>query len=134
MTDLRFRRCPTSPRRPAWAWSRATAIATVFLAGSPAARAPGLAAQLVIELPADDRSLEAGFEEVYRVGSISGDGWEVFGRVSAVGFGQSGDLYVMDDQGGRIVVVSQTGEFVREFGRIGDGPALTPMLVSGGIT
>ncbi len=122
MTDLRFRRCPASPRRPAWAWSRATAIATVFLAGSPAARAPALAAQLVIELPADDRSLEAGFEEVYQVGSISGDGWEVFGRVSAVGFGQSGDLYVMDDQGGRIVVVSQTGEFVREFGRIGDGP------------
>ena len=28
----------------------------------------------------------------------------------------------MDDQAGRIVVVSQGGEFVREFGRIGDGP------------
>ena len=42
--------------------------------------------------------------------------------VTAVGFGESGHLYVMDDQGGRIVVVSQEGEFVREFGRIGDGP------------
>ena len=56
------------------------------------------------------------------MGSVDGDEWELFSRVSAVGFGQSGDLYVMDDQGGRIVVVSEEGEFVREFGRIGDGP------------
>ncbi len=28
----------------------------------------------------------------------------------------------MDDRGGRIVVVSNEGEFVREFGRLGDGP------------
>ena len=81
-----------------------------------------LQAQEVIELPAEDRILEAEFEEVYRVGSLDGAAWEQFSRVFAVGFGQSGDLYVMDDQGGRIVVVSREGEFVREFGRIGDGP------------
>jgi len=81
-----------------------------------------LAAQEVVELPAVDRLIDADFEEVYRVGSIDGDEWEVFSRVTAVGFGESGDLYVMDDQGGRIVVVSPEGEFVREFGRIGDGP------------
>ena len=81
-----------------------------------------LQAQEVIELPAEDRILEAEFEEVYRVGSLDGDAWEQFSRVFAVGFGQSGDLYVMDDQGGRIVVVSGEGEFVRQFGRIGDGP------------
>ena len=84
--------------------------------------ATGLAAQQVIELPADDRILDAEFEEVYRVGSLDGDEWEVFSRVSAVGFGQSGNLYVMDDQGGRIVVVDREGELVRDFGRIGDGP------------
>ena len=83
---------------------------------------PALLAQEVIELPAEDRILEAEFEEVYRVGSVDGDEWELFSRVSGVGFGQSGDLHVMDDQGGRIVVVSEEGEFVREFGRIGDGP------------
>ena len=88
-----------------------------FALGSPA-----LLAQEVIELSAEDRILEPEFEEVYRVGSLDGDEWEQFSRVSAVGFGQSGDLYVMDDQGGRIVVVSQEGEFVRDFGRIGDGP------------
>ena len=81
-----------------------------------------LASQQVVELPRDDRILDAEFGEVYRVGSIDGDEWEVFSRVSAVGFGESGNLYVMDDQGGRIVVVNRKGEFVREFGRIGDGP------------
>ena len=93
------------------------AVGSFFALSSPA-----LQAQEVIELPAEDRILEAEFEEVYRVGSLDGDAWEQFSRVFAVGFGQSGDLYVMDDQGGRIVVVSQEGEFVREFGRIGDGP------------
>ena len=93
------------------------ALGSLFALSSPA-----LMAQEVIELPAEDRILEAEFEEVYRVGSVDGDEWELFSRVSAVGFGQSGDLHVMDDQGGRIVVVSEEGEFVREFGRIGDGP------------
>lgn len=92
-------------------------VASVFAIATPA-----LVAQEVIELPAEDRILEAEFEEVYRVGSIAGNAWEQFSRVSAVGFGQSRNLHVMDDQGGRVVVVSEEGELVREFGRIGDGP------------
>ena len=83
---------------------------------------PAILAQEVIELPAEDRILEPEFEEIYRAGSFDGDEWEAFSRISAVGFAQSGDLYVMDDQGGRIVVVSKEGDFVREFGRLGDGP------------
>ncbi len=97
--------------------ARVVVFTSVFSAG-----AVPLAAQEVIELPAEDRVLEVEFEEVYRVGSLAGDEWEMFGRISAVGFGESGDLYVMDDQGGRIVVVNPEGEFVREFGGIGDGP------------
>ena len=93
------------------------AVGSVLALGPPA-----LVAQEVIELPAEDRILEAEFEEVYRVGSIAGNAWEQFSRVSAVGFGQSGNLHVMDDQGGRVVVVSEEGELVHEFGRIGDGP------------
>ena len=92
-------------------------VASVFAIATPA-----LVAQEVIELPAEDRILEAEFEEIYRVGSIAGNAWEQFSRVSAVGFGQSGNLHVMDDQGGRVVVVSEEGELVHEFGRIGDGP------------
>ncbi|MYC99022.1 MAG: hypothetical protein F4X13_07115 [Gammaproteobacteria bacterium] len=93
------------------------AVGTFLALGSPV-----LVAQEVIELPAEDRILEAEFEEVYRVGSIAGNAWEQFSRVSAVGFGESGNLHVMDDQGGRVVIVSEEGELVREFGRIGDGP------------
>jgi len=81
-----------------------------------------LLAQEVVEVMGLDRPMDPAFEEVYRVGSVDGADWEVFSRVSAVGFSQSGDLYVMDDQGGRIVVMSREGEFVREFGRLGDGP------------
>ena len=92
-------------------------VGSVFAIATPA-----LVAQEVIELPAEDRILEAEFEEVYRVGSIAGNAWEQFSRVSAVGFGESGNLHVMDDQGGRVVVVSEVGELVHEFGRIGDGP------------
>lgn len=92
-------------------------VGSVFAIATPA-----LVAQEVIELPAEDRILEAEFEEVYRVGSIAGNAWEQFSRVSAVGFGESGNLHVMDDQGGRVVVVSEEGELVHEFGRIGDGP------------
>lgn len=94
---------------------------SVFALAVSATTVP-LAAQEVVELPAEDRLLDADFEEVYRVGSIDGDEWEVFSRVTGVRFDESGNLYVMDDQGGRIVVVSPEGEFVREFGRIGDGP------------
>ncbi len=93
------------------------AVGIIFGLGSPA-----LQAQEVIELPSRDIRIETEFEEVYRVGSFDGAEWEVFSRISAVGFSQSGDLYVMDDQGGRIVMVSREGEFVREFGRLGDGP------------
>ena len=92
-------------------------IGIIFGFGSPA-----LQAQEVIELPSRDTHIEPAFEEVYRVGSLDGADWEVFSRVSAVGFSQSGGLYVMDDQGGRIVVMSREGEFVRQFGRLGDGP------------
>ena len=99
-----------------------TRLIQLAAVSSFALASPALLAQEVIELPAEDRILEAEFEEVYRVGSIDGDEWELFSRVSAVGFGESGNLHVMDDRGGRVVVVSEEGEFVHEFGRIGDGP------------
>ena len=79
-------------------------------------------AQEIIELPAEDRRLEPVFEEVYRVGSLSGEDWEQFGNVRMVGFDGAGQLYIFDSQADRIFVVSSAGEFVRAFGRPGDGP------------
>ena len=87
------------------------------------AAAPGVAeAQEVIGLPGEDRWLEADFEEVYRVGSALGEAWEEFGTVGRVGFDDTGNLYVFDRLAARVVVVNPDGDFVREFGRRGEGP------------
>ncbi|WP_420636303.1 6-bladed beta-propeller [Candidatus Palauibacter sp.] len=85
--------------------------------------APGIAgAQQVIELPGEDRWLEADFEEVYRVGSALGEAWEEFGTIGRVGFDDAGNLYLFDRLAARVVVVGSDGDFVREFGRKGEGP------------
>lgn len=83
---------------------------------------PPLGAQEVIELPAEDRWLDADFEEVYRVGSMQGDRWDTFGRVGAVAFDAAGNLYVVDTQAAGISVVDLQGNLVRRFGRVGEGP------------
>ena len=81
-----------------------------------------LSAQEVIELPAEDRRLDADFEEAYRVGSVTGEAWEQFGNARALGFDGMGRLYVYDSQAARITVVGPGGEFLRAFGRSGEGP------------
>ena len=86
---------------------------------------PGVAAlraQEVIELPAEDRRLEADFEELYRVGSMLGDEWDTFGQVADVGFDGAGNLYILDGQAARITVVDLQGGLLRQFGRLGEGP------------
>ena len=98
------------------------AVARSLFAWIFAAGAVPLAAQEVIELPGEDRFLDADFEEVYRVGALTGDDWEAFGNVYGVTFDQSGNLYVVDTQAARIVVVNTEGGFVRQFGGVGEGP------------
>lgn len=103
---------------PSMAVSRLLALAVPLAALLVGAAA----AQEQIALPEDDLVLDAGFEEVYRIGSVTGEEWEAFGHVGGTGFDASGNLHVLDSQNARIVVVSPQGEFVREFGRQGDGP------------
>lgn len=81
-----------------------------------------VAGQEVVELPGEDHFLEAELDEVYRVGAFDGDEWETFGRIRMVAFDASGNLYVLDTQAARIVVVDSGGGFVRRFGRPGEGP------------
>ena len=102
--------------------SSVAAVAVVGFALVLSASAVPLAAQEVIELPAADRILDAEFEEVYRVGALTGEEWETFGRVRGLAFDPSGNLYVLDSQAARIVVVDPEGRFVRQFGRAGEGP------------
>lgn len=87
-----------------------------------------LSAQQIVEVTGNDRHIEPHFEEVYRVGVIEGETWEMFAEVKTVGFDAAGNLYVLDrirdDNSGdaRIVVFDRTGVFVREFGSVGGGP------------
>lgn len=95
-----------------------------------AAVTPPVPAQQVIELPAEDRPLGAAFEEVFRIGAIAGESWEMLGTVRSVAFDAAGNLYIFDGTGGvggpwvdpRILVYDAGGAFVREFGRSGEGP------------
>lgn len=79
-------------------------------------------AQQLIELTGEDRRLEAGFEELYRIGTLGGEEWEQFGNVSSVAFDGAGRLYVFDSQVNRIFMVDADGTLIRQIGREGDGP------------
>lgn len=126
----------------------AAAIGVTLLATLPLASA--LPAQEVIDLPGQDQPLDAGFEEVFRVGVVDGEPWEMLGGVRYVGFDASGNLYIVDGIGGgrvsaddreerlqaamrefqsmlsaeglRVLVFDRSGNFVREFGSAGEGP------------
>ena len=98
----------------------AAALPVVALAASAAAASP--ARQEIVELPAEDRVLDSTFEEVYRIGSFGGEEWETFGDVADMAFDQAGNLYVVDGQALRIVVVDREGALVHAFGDAGEGP------------
>ncbi len=57
-----------------------------------------------------------------RFGVVTGEVWEQFGNVRALGFDGMGRLYLYDSQAARITVVGPGGEFLRAFGRSGEGP------------
>ena len=101
--------------RPWIAGSVAVACAICLPGTSP------LYAQEVIELPAEDRWLDADFEELYRAGSLH-DGWDAFGQVADVGFDAAGNLHILDGQAAQITVVDLEGNPLRRFGRVGEGP------------
>lgn len=101
---------------------RTTVAAGMVLVLARSLIAAPLAAQQVITLPAEDRLLDADFEEVYRVGAVAGEDWETFGNVGDLAFDGVGNLYVVDTQGAQIVVVNPEGGFVRQLGGVGQGP------------
>ncbi|MCY4572959.1 MAG: 6-bladed beta-propeller [Gemmatimonadetes bacterium] len=89
----------------------------------------GLQAQQVTEVTGHDRHLDAAFEEVFRVGALDGEPWEMLGTVRTAAFDGRGNLYIFDGSGSggrwgnaRILVFDTSGEFVREFGSTGQGP------------
>ena len=97
-------------------------LTAALLAAAPTA------AQEVIELTGRDRQLEPTFNEVFRVGVLDGESWEMFATVPKVAFDALGNLYVFDRAPGvnnadlRIVIFDRSGAFVSEFGSEGEGP------------
>ena len=81
-------------------------------------------AQEIIDLPAEDRTLELALEELYRLGTLAGEEWEQFGDVQSVAFDAAGNLLVFDqhDLAQKIYVVDPEGRLVREMGGRGEGP------------
>jgi len=67
-------------------------------------------------------TLEPTAEEVYRVGSMSGDAWDGFTRISSLAFDAEGRLVILDQGQRRVHIVAPDGSHVRSFGTTGDGP------------
>ena len=98
------------------------AISSALLVAVLAAH-PALLAQEIIEVTTRDQRIAPDFDEVYRIGVIEGESWEMLGQVSHLAFDAQGNLYVFDRAGGmfselRVLVFDATGGFVREFGRL----------------
>lgn len=83
---------------------------------------PTLSAQESVDLPGRDRAIAPEPAQVYSVGSMAGEVWETFGEVDRVAFDGEGNLYILDRQNFRVVVVDPEGKLVREVGTEGDGP------------
>ena len=96
-----------------------------------------LLAQEIVEVTGRDQRIDADFEEVFRVGVLEGESWEMFGQVGRIAFDAEGNLYVFDGTTGptrfggavlmgsgdvRVLVFDEAGQFVREFGSSGQGP------------
>ena len=79
------------------------------------------------EAAAQDRPLDADFEEVYRVGGTNAPTWAqfsdpLFRMILPMGFDAAGNLHVLDRGASQVVVIDSRGELVRTVGRRGQGP------------
>ncbi|MXW56099.1 MAG: hypothetical protein F4Z59_05285, partial [Gemmatimonadales bacterium] len=72
-----------------------SALLVAVLAASRA-----LLAQEIVEVTGRDQRIDSDFNEVYRVGAVEGESWEMLGTVSHVAFDAQGNLYVFDRTGG----------------------------------
>lgn len=83
-----------------------------------------VAAVIAVETPANaqDRPLTADFPEVYRVGGLTAPDWAQFTTRGDLGFDASGNLYVLDAEAFRVVVINPAGDLVMTVGQRGEGP------------
>ena len=73
-------------------------------------------------LDGPDVIVNAVTEEVFTVGSVTGNDWDTFGSVRSVHFDAQANLHIFDSQADHIVVVGQDGSLIRTVGGQGEGP------------
>jgi hypothetical protein len=93
-----------------------------------------LSAQAIIDLPDRDRPLAVEAQDLYSVGSMAGDDWEMFSRVTGVAFDGTGNLYILDADNYRVVKVDPQGGLLAEMGRGGEGPGEFGMPLAFSVT
>ena len=117
MTDLPSPTRETMPEDTRRSLRAAFLFASIVLAfflpacGDAAANAEGDAPRLDLQL-----------EDLYRVGSIEGTGWEAFARIQSTAFDANGRLYILDAGQYHVVVLDSDGTLVRTIGTRGEGP------------
>ena len=82
----------------------------------------GSAAGAAGTLAGPDVIVNAVTEEVFTVGSITGDDWDAFGSVRSVHFDAQANLHIFDSQADHILVVGPDGSLIRTVGGRGEGP------------
>lgn len=87
-----------------------------------AAAAAPAAAQQMVKLPARDNMLRDRPTDVFTVGAVEGESWEMFSGIRSVAFDAGDNMYLLDSQNSRIIVLDAAGRFMRQFGRKGGGP------------
>ena len=109
--------------------SRSSSLFLSALVMAVLAAPPALLAQEIVEITGRDQRIDPEFEEVFRIGVLEGETWEMFAEVSEVAFDADGNLYVFDGTTGllgggslRVLVFDVAGSFLREFGSSGGGP------------
>jgi hypothetical protein len=80
----------------------------------------------------EDSPLQWEAEDVFTIGTISGEEWETFARISGVAFDREGNLFLLDSDNFRVVKVDPDGALVAEMGGEGGGPGEfgMPMAIS----
>lgn len=63
-----------------------------------------------------------GLEEILRLGSLAGEGPELFGSIDGLALGPLGEIYILDAQASEIRVFDPEGRFQRAMGGRGEGP------------
>jgi len=91
-------------------------IVILFLA------AAALIPQAAHRLPAEDRPLAGQLEDLFVVGRDVGADHELLFGLVDIAFAPGGELFVLEERNRRVLEYGPAGEYVRQFGREGQGP------------